>query len=516
MEGQEFHLSCNWTPSEPVCHDQRGENYARDHQNEKRSIGDGGGTRSKSDGHAGLEPRTPVLSLRDTIFDGLSSQSFGANTMTAALKKNVHSGVGAPSQFKQTSRKGKRGWRKNVDLEDVEKALEGMRAEEREIGTTLQKTQDNELFQVDVKGDDKIRSTLPRRSSVQLTSLKILSQRSAIPAVLSRTTSGKRKFGLTREEKDKLLRIAKRLRKGPFNSILDLSEYKSGTSVMELSAAVKASGGYDPWQPEEEIVLPDGLETIRKKKVKAPKVHHPRHDIEVPALVDPHQGTSYNPPVGAYQELLLEAHKKEEKRVQEAEKLAEIKEKISKLRQDAGEEDLNVAPGMKLDVVDVEHEEERGEELPSKNASKPKTKQQRQKVAKHLAELRVLAEKAARKRLAASVGNANALRRASLKLMRQREEERAQRRLAMRDKLRRRGLAGQRLGKHIVPEDDVTVQLGEDLSESLRGIKPEGNLFRDRFISLQQRALIEPRVPVAPKKRAKMIEYEKHAWKRFE
>ena len=41
----------------------------------------------------------------------------------------------------------------------------------------------------------------------------------------------------------------------------------------------------------------------------------------------------------------------------------------------------------------------------------------------------------------------------------------------MRDTMRRRGLAGQRLGKHIVPEGDVAVQLGEDLSESLRGIK---------------------------------------------
>ena len=34
----------------------------------------------------------------------------------------------------QTSRKGKKAWRKNVDITDVEEALEGMRAEERVIG----------------------------------------------------------------------------------------------------------------------------------------------------------------------------------------------------------------------------------------------------------------------------------------------------------------------------------------------------------------------------------------------
>ncbi|KAF8313559.1 ribosome biogenesis protein Nop53/GLTSCR2, partial [Amanita rubescens] len=150
----------------------------------------------------------------------------------------------------QTSRKGKKAWRKNVDITDVEEALEGMRAEERVIGTTLQKTQDIDLFQVDVKGDDRIRSTLPRRSSIQLTSLKILSQRSAVPAVASRISGEKRKSRLTPAEKDRLLRMAKRPRKGPFNSILDPSEYKSGMSVVELSQAVKASGRYDPWQSE--------------------------------------------------------------------------------------------------------------------------------------------------------------------------------------------------------------------------------------------------------------------------
>lgn len=41
----------------------------------------------------------------------------------------------------------------------------------------------------------------------------------------------------------------------------------------------------------------------------------------------------------------------------------------------------------------------------------------------------------------------------------------------------------------------VEVQLGEDLAESLRQVRPEGNLFKDRFLALQKRALVEPRVP---------------------
>ena len=103
---------------------------------------------------------------------------------------------------------------------------------------------------------------------MQLTSLKVLSQRSAVPAVSSRISGEKRKSRLTHAEKDRLLRMAKRPRKGPFNSVLDPSEYKSGSSVAGLSHAVKASGRYDPWQPDEEMVLPDELETIQKTKVK--------------------------------------------------------------------------------------------------------------------------------------------------------------------------------------------------------------------------------------------------------
>lgn len=51
-------------------------------------------------------------------------------------------------------------------------------------------------------------------------------------------------------------------------------------------------------------------------------------------------------------------------------------------------------------------------------------------------------------------------------------------------------------GKHVVKEGDVDVQLGEDLPESLRELKPEGNLWRDRWGSMVVRGKVEPRVPV--------------------
>ena len=49
-------------------------------------------------------------------------------------KRLLKSSIGAPSQYSQSSRKGKKAWRKNVDLEEVQEGLEEARAEERETG----------------------------------------------------------------------------------------------------------------------------------------------------------------------------------------------------------------------------------------------------------------------------------------------------------------------------------------------------------------------------------------------
>jgi nucleolar protein 53 len=51
------------------------------------------------------------------------------------------------------------------------------------------------------------------------------------------------------------------------------------------------------------------------------------------------------------------------------------------------------------------------------------------------------------------------------------EKEREAKLRLLAEKLKKQGLAGRKLGKHKVPESDVVVQLGEDLTENLRGLK---------------------------------------------
>lgn len=57
-----------------------------------------------------------------------------SSTSKSSIQKHSASGVGAPSQLAQSSRKGKKAWRKNIDIQPVEQGLESLRSEERVIG----------------------------------------------------------------------------------------------------------------------------------------------------------------------------------------------------------------------------------------------------------------------------------------------------------------------------------------------------------------------------------------------
>ena len=70
----------------------------------------------------------------------------------------------------------------------------------------------------------------------------------------------------------------------------------------------------------------------------------------------------------------------------------------------------------------------------------------------------------------ASVDSVKTLRKSISRDLATRERLRAQREAQMQEKLSQ-GLAGQKVGKHKVPEGEIAVQLGEELSESLRALK---------------------------------------------
>ena len=137
--------------------------------------------------------------------------------------------------------------------------------------TALHNHPDKDLFTVDVAGDEggefsvfsKLRPTtklttsnlvrrrLPKFSKAQLTSTKILSQRSAVPAVNSRMT---KKSPVRYHQKGKLLQITRRTQRGPFNAIIDPTEFGAGSAPIDVSEVVKKSGKYDIWEEDIEML----------------------------------------------------------------------------------------------------------------------------------------------------------------------------------------------------------------------------------------------------------------------
>lgn len=113
--------------------------------------------------------------------------------------------------------------------------------------------------------------------------------------------------------------------------------------------------------------------------------------IAVSAVSTPHQGTSYNPPVDAYQNLLSTAVEAEKKRLEEEGKYDSIKSKIHAAVASGAEEAIE---GMVIDIPgdDDEQEEENGDlkeniAVPA-HPTRRKTQQQRRKALRIAREVR--------------------------------------------------------------------------------------------------------------------------------
>jgi len=349
-----------------------------------------------------------------------------------------------------------------------------------------------QLFSVDTTGDEQVRKRITKTSLKSLKSYQNLSQRSAVPAVSSRQ---KKHGAVTRAEKVRMLKAGRRIK-----GLLDTETIP--VVVNEVQDA------YELW---------DGDGVLRKsfssrtKSVKSPGSLRPHTSVGISAVSLPHAGISYNPTLEDHQDLLKTAHEAEAKRVAEEEKWHGVKERMLTARHSQVEVEEDAALGMKVDKpIDTEVSEAEGESEMVKKVTKPKTKKQRRKAAIFLAEKRERAAQAARKKQLESITSK------TLKSLKVKKVDPVANKRPDIPILDQQTKKRKKLGKHLLPTERVEVQLGEELSESLRELQPEGSLFRDRFESLQQRALVEPRVRVIPKKNKHRVkDYEKHAWKRF-
>ncbi|KAG0230488.1 hypothetical protein BGW42_000909 [Actinomortierella wolfii] len=433
---------------------------------------------------------------------------------------------------KQKSRKGKKAWRKNVDINDIEVNLDELRAEERTTGGKVHQRPDELLFTLDTKGDSKTIKTLRKDRPLKMD--EILAERSKVPALTGRKKPAstapainpvKSNAKISKAERERLLSL---IRRKTSNSLFATTPKNLGRRGM--TDAVKAAGTYDVWgeepakeeemeeESEEEAETDFVKEVITKAPVKAPATLKMKPKVAIPAVKESHPGASYNPTMQDHQDLLRIAHEEELKLLQEKEKLEAQLAYPKELDEMVPFDDRT---GGLLEDTDEEEDEEEEDESggedeetgTKKKVKGKKTKAERNRLARAQERLKKEQEMKKNKELLKQANQVKEI----MKTVEQEEAEAEKRRIENEAKKEEKSRAGmKRVGKFNIPKEKTQVQLQEELAESLRQLKPEGNLLKDRFQSFVERNIIEPRMPVAKRRRYKLKTYEKHSYKRFD
>ncbi|KAL8891354.1 MAG: hypothetical protein Q9215_001596 [Flavoplaca cf. flavocitrina] len=432
------------------------------------------------------------------------------------------SAVGAPQTLGQRSRKGKKAWRKNVDVSEIQEGLETAREEVIKGGIVAEKPSDA-LFKFDTTGSDLIRKS--HKTSKPLKIDEIIAARSAVPPVSNHKRSGitdgiiepsskrHKGNGVKPQEYERLRRVAY----GGETSIQDVVETDNTTTI------------HDPWAPTNAPKDQESrLSYLEKPKpIKAPSTLRKQpvsllaNASSIPAISKPKPATSYNPEFQDWHALLTSAGAKEvsAERARLAEAAADEKEQ-ARIAAAQAERDDDYKTEEESAWEGFENEYETSEWMKKKRPER-KTPAERNKVNRRKeAERRAKWEAQMKKRdkqqkqieaIAKQVDRDAKTRNASTAVMVGKDgDEDGEDNRSQEQVLRRR-----KLGKTKLPEPPLELVLPDELRDSLRLLKPEGNLLRDRFRNIMLSGKLETRAPITQPKKARRTETEKWTYKDF-
>ncbi|KAJ1960879.1 hypothetical protein GGI12_003563 [Dipsacomyces acuminosporus] len=453
------------------------------------------------------------------------------STAAASTKKQTEKKV-------QGGRKGRRAWRKNIDLEDVEEGLEELREEERQGGAAIQDRKDADLFVVDIAGDSNTRSKFKNK---KLRLDEILGKRSKVevPVLGAKMGEARRKRKGAHEAKMRLKRVA---------------GFVEGRRVAaEKIKTAKSTGEYDIWD-----AAPNNAVATERKAMGTKSREKLAHLSALPAVEVAHPGASYHPDMAKHRELIEKAGadyasvlRKQErieslptvKGVSDYDSMLERAETIARdLEEEAqrkerqrksddngattdsddsdvsGNEDEAIDSDSSDDVEDdktvVDGEDESDEQSsklakPSRRKTRADRNRERRAVQKRTEEQRAKQTKKQLQQLAI----AKKINREVDQLVEKREQSAEhKRKLAIEKSSKPRS----KLGKYKVPQLPEAVKLTEELPGSLRNLKPESNGFAEAYNSLLRRNFIEPQERGRQQKRPRKIKTtEKWSYKDF-
>ena len=386
-------------------------------------------------------------------------------------------------------------------------------------GPIAEKSSD-ELFALDTTGSDAIKNAY-QKSHKLLKADEILAQRSVIPGIDSR------KRPISRIGDGILEPSQKRQRKGWISKKEVQRIKESAQGGMKLSTdrlADDASSAFDLWAestPATQESQP-ALNYLEKRKPKVAPATLQKAPIAmtangkpVRAVKEPNGGSSYNPSFKDWDELLTQEGQKEieaeQKRRQEveaqAERAARIAAMAAAIDEAAGRTDDESAwegfeSGYESSGRAKKKRPERKTQAQRNKIERRKEAKRQAKHAKMMGDRRTQAldiEAAKKAPVAESSSKAAA-----------RVEDVGQSESEDDNVLRRR-----RLGTIMIPEKQLEVVLPDELQDSLRRLRPEGNLLNDRFRNLLVNGKLEARKPITQPKKARRTHTEKWTYKDF-
>ncbi|EMC91590.1 hypothetical protein BAUCODRAFT_143135 [Baudoinia panamericana UAMH 10762] len=440
--------------------------------------------------------------------------------------------VTAPASYHQPSRKGKKAWRKNVDITEVQSGLENVREEIIRGGVVAEKEAD-QLFATDLVGDAEIeKKQKPRKL---LKSEQILGQRSAVPGL----------EGRKRKANDPPLAPSegrKKYKSGGYVSHKDLQRLRSVADNAAGGVTIEEpSTFHDPWAETTEVTqdptltyLDPPIPTREPRTLKHAPLPLSATGKPYPSVPKPAAGKSYNPLVTDWSALLTHqgelAVDAEKRRLAleaaEAEQTARAQAEAEKVdaqdRDDAYGTDYESAWESEWDGIQSGGEGEDGEVHHVAKQPRRKTPAERNKVkarkerearekwerkqrerdeqekriaviAKEMA-ARDRAKKTSRPALTAADSSASV----SDNGDREEEEVMFQRR---------------RFGQNPLPDAPLEVVLPDELQDSLLRLKPEGNLLTDRYRNLLVNGKVEVRKKVWQRRQRRTERTEKWSYK---
>ncbi|XP_038072769.1 ribosome biogenesis protein NOP53-like [Patiria miniata] len=426
---------------------------------------------------------------------------------------------------KRVAKNRKKAWRKHSNIQDVEEFLEEQRQQMRTGGLASEKS-DQDLFFEDKDAGKLIRTKSgKKRGPIQLKVDRRLRPDPRVPPVpkafpRKNKRSSKRILEMRAKESQGVIGANKqrRLKQSEEQRSLYQETRQKEKKRQEVGQAT-----YDIWgEDATKVIKKGGIEAdehfLRETK-KKPKKLPPRYQdkpSKLPAVEIIAPGASYNPSLEDHQDLVNATYEIELKKQKDEERL-ERWHKIPKLSAKQVQETYidEMSAGLFAEEADqgVEPETTKGEAegvLPNPPTTfenrKTKKRKRKEKELKEK-EKQVKAEKLQRIRQ-----NEVYRLRSIAKEISEKDAQFEAERMKREQRQKEMENVPRAVGHHKLEEEPMVIKLSDELVGSLRELKPEGHLLRDRYKSFQKRNIIEARTWKRGQK-AQYKEYEKKSHK---